>query len=347
MGRLGAIEPCVSIATVAGPSRIFERASITLTLGGALLLPSLARADEPPHDKAAGAFVEARKLIEAGNCDAAVPKLRESLSYESSIGARLSIVDCIEPRDAVSAWRLLKEASALALMNRDERLAVIEDRASVLQGRLATIKFTLPTVADQAGFELRVDGELVDRSLYRGGWAAAAGRHVVEAVFGGRRFTGAVTGELGKALTVNVVLQGDECQKAPVAASASAPAPSIDRGVTRRTLGLSLGGLGLATIANGVVFGLLTLDKKEALATECGGSASACTAPRSSLDPQRESATTTATISTVSFALGGAMLLGGAVLYFTAPSASGPRQGIRMSPRATNGGAGAMVEGTW
>ena len=273
-----------------------------------------------------------------------MPKLRESLSYESSIGGRLSIVDCIEQRDAVTAWRLLKESAVLALMNHDERVSVIENRAAILQSRLATIRFGLPPLAEQPGFELRVDGELIDRSLYRYGWSTAAGRHLVEASFNGKHFTGEVTGDLGKEVNVNIALQGEDCR--PVskeAALASAPVVIHDRGVTRRTLGLALGGLGLATIANGVVFGLLTLDKKQTLEAECGGSTATCVAPRSSLDAERESAKTTAMISNVSFAVGGAMLLGGAALYLTAPSASGPKQGVRISPRAM----GAVVEGSW
>lgn len=325
---------------------------VAVVLGGGLCVTSVARADEPSaHEKAAAAFVDARKLIEVGNCDAAVPKLRESLSYESSIGARLSIVDCIEQRDASSAWRLLKEASVLALMNHDDRLSVIEQRAAILQGRLATIKFALPAVAEQPGFELRVDGELIDRYLYRHGWSTSAGQHTIEASSSnGRRFTGHVVGEIGKEAVVTIVLQGEDCRTAaPKDAIVATPSsPIYDRGATRRAVGLAIGGLGLATIANGVIFGLLTLDKKQSLEAECGGSTAACTAPNRSLDAQRESAATTATISTASFAVGGAMLLGGAAIYLTAPSATGPRQGLRVSPQAMRGGGGgAWLEGAW
>ena len=327
---------------------MLERWAVAVVLSGGVLVSSTARADGT-HEKAASAFVEGRKLIEAGNCDAAVPKLRESLSYESSIGARLSIVDCVEQRDAVVAWRLLKEASVLALMNHDDRLSVIEQRASILQGRLAVIKFALPSASEQPGFELRVDGELIDRYIYRFGWAAAAGHHVVEASANNRRFVGAVTGEIGKEVTVNVVLQGEDCRSAPKEALMPAPAvTTIDRGATRRAVGLAIGGLGLATIANGVIFGLLTLDKKQSLESECGGSTASCVAPNRSLDGERESAKTTAAISTASFAIGGAMLLGGTAIYLTAPSANAPRQGgVRLAPQAMRSGGGAMLEGAW
>jgi hypothetical protein len=325
--------------------------AMVLVVGGGWLAPSVARADEPTsHEKASSAFVEARKLIDAGDCDGAVPKLRESLSYESSIGARLSIVDCIEQRDALRAWRLLKEASVLAVMNHDDRLSVVEQRAAILQTRLAVIKFTLPYASEQPGFELRVDGVVIDRYVYRYGWATSAGRHVIEASANGQRFTGEAIGEIGKEVTVNVVLEGERCKPAAAPVYVPPPAPIVvDRGATRRAVGLAIGGLGLATIANGVIFGLLTLDQKHSLEAACGGSTSACAAPRDSLDPERESAKTEAAISTASFAIGGAMLLGGAAIYLTAPSAnaSAPKQGVRFSPRAMRAGGGAFFEGTW
>jgi hypothetical protein len=312
----------------------------------AMGIPATAAADDytSTHDKAAAAFVEARKLIDSGNCEAAVGKLRESLSYESSIGARLSIVDCIEQRDAVNAWRTLKDASVLALMNHDDRLAVLEQRAAVLQSRLAMITFKLPAASEQPGFELRLDGELVDRYLYRSGVGVAAGRHIVEASSNGRRFTGIVNTEIGQSFPVDIVLQGEDCRKATITTAGLTTASSnsvYDRGATRRALGLSLGGLGIASIASGVVFGILTLDKKSTLQGQCGGNVGTCGAPNRSLDSETEAAKTTAAISTVSFIVGGAALLGGAAIYLTAPSP------VRVAPSVGKNGGGGTLEASW
>lgn len=308
---------------------------------GAIVVPSVAVADEPSaHEKAAASFVEARKLIDAGNCDAAVPKLRESLSYESSIGGRLSIVDCLEPRDPLAAWRLLKEASVLALMNHDDRLPVIEQRATLLQSKLAMINFKLPEAAEQPGFELRVDGLVVDRYIYRYGYAVSAGHHIIEALSNGKRFVGAVNVDTGTQATVDVALKGDDCKNAPTMVFNTESTTSnagYDRGASRRTLGLAIGGVGLASVASGVVFGILTLDKKNTLESQCGGSIGACNAPNRSLEAENEAARTTASISTVSFIVGGAALLGGLALYLTAPSSNGPKTGIRVGPGAVSG----------
>jgi hypothetical protein len=356
----------------------FVTKSVVMMMGSAALLVAASTASEhvafaqpaasaDAHEKAATAFQEGRKLIDAGSCDLAVPKLKESLQFESSIGARLSIADCIEKGDPLGAWRVLKEAASLSLINRDDRLAVAEQRAQGLQSRIAMITFKLPAGAELAGFELRVDGDLVDRYLYRSGYATTSGRHVVEATAGvgtpsPRRFVGSVSVENGVQANVDVDLRRDDCKTPRGGAATSAATPSAssasmsssgsfeDRGSSRRALALAVGGLGLAGVATGVVFGLLTLDKKDSIEASCGGSVGNCAAPRGSVDPETEAAKTSAAISTVSFAVGGAALLGAAVIYITAPSSS-PSQpiktGIRVSPQAQRGGAGLGIGGTF
>ncbi len=313
-----------------------------------------ARADDAAHDKAVTSFQEGRKYIDAGNCDAAMTKLRESLAFEPSVGARLSLAECQEASDPLGAWRALKDAASLAYVNHDERLAIAETRAATLERRLSTIRVNIPTnVLEQPGFELRVDGELVDRFHYRSGvLAVKPGKHLVEASAPLRRWSEQVASELGAATQVNVRLERDACAVPPPATVVAAPASSpviVTRdspGSARRTLGLALAGVGVAGVATGVVFGILTLNKRSKIDELCGGSASSCNAPAGSVDPERESAKTSATISTASFLAGGLAIVGGGLLYFTAPSASGAAN-VRIAPRvATNGGA-VGVEGSW
>ncbi len=310
-----------------------------------------ARADDASHEKAVASFQEGRKYIDAGSCDAAITKLRESLSFEPSVGARLSLAECQEPNDPLGAWRVLKDAASLAYVNHDERLTVAETRAAALERRLSTIRVNIPTaLMEQPGFELRVDGELVDRFHYRSGvLAVKPGKHVVEATAPLRHWSEQVASELGAATQVNVRLERDACA-APVAPIAPVAAPVVvtmePPGGARRTLGLALAGVGVAGLASGVVFGILTLNKRSKIDDLCGGSAASCNAPAGSVDPERESAKTTASLSTASFLAGGLALVGGGLLYFTAPSASGAAN-VRVAPRvATNGGA-VGVEGSW
>lgn len=318
-----------------------------------------AKADDSAHDKAAVAFQEGRKYIEAGNCDAAVTKLRESLSFEPSIGARLSLADCFEANDPLAAWHMLKDAANLAYINADDRLPLAETRAAALEKRLPTIHVSIPQATlEQPGFELRVDGELLDKFQYRTGIIATKpGKHVVEASAPLRHFAQQVDAGAGGSAQVSVRLERDTCAIAP--ASAAAPVAPVtvlaeSPGSTRRTLGLALAGAGVAGLASGVVFGILTLDKKSKIADLCGGNAGDCRAAPGSVDPERQSATTTAAISTASFIAGGVAILGGGLLYFTAPSSSSmpsstrsARASIRVAPSVGIGNAGMGLEGTW
>jgi hypothetical protein len=316
-----------------------------------------ASADDSAHDKAVVAFQEGRRYIEAGNCDAAITKLRESLSFEPSVGARLSLADCYEANDPLAAWRMLKDAANLAYINADDRLPLAETRASALEKRLATIRINVPQATlEQPGFELRIDGELIDKFNYRSGVIATKpGKHVVEASAPLRHFAQQVNADTGGTTQVSVQLQRDTCATGTV--NPTAPVAPItvmgeSPGSTRRTLGLAIAGAGVAGLASGVVFGILTLNKKSKIDDLCGGNSGDCKAPPGSVDPERSSATTSATISTASFIAGGVAVLGGGLLYFTAPSAtplpaSSTRASIRVAPRVGIDNAGMGLEGTW
>lgn len=326
-----------------------RRLTALVAVSSVLLVNTIARADDDvvkpvasTHERASAAFQEGRRLIEQGNCDAAVPKLRESLQQESSIGARFSIADCVEKTNPLEAWRVLKEAASLALFNHDERLSVAEARAAGLTSLLAMVSFRLPRGAERSDLELRVDGEIVDRYLYHSGIATTPGKHVVAAMARGRRSEKTVTSEVGVDAPVDIELRIDECVDSASPANASISMVDSDRGGVRRTLGLAIGSAGVLGLATGIAFGILTVDKKRSIEAACGGNLGNCSAAPGSLDAENESARTTAALSTVSLIVGGAALLGGAALYITAPS------GLRIGPRATGKlGAGVGVEGAW
>lgn len=312
------------------------------------LVPSPAKAEDSQHDKAVTAFQEGRKYIEQGNCDAAATKLRESIAHEPSIGARLSLADCIEASDPVGAWSLLKDAAAHAYVAHDDRLQVIEPRAVALEKKTPNIVLTIsPGAMEAPGFELRVDGAYIDRYVYKGGVIAVKpGRHVIDASAPGRRWSETVNVDAALPARVTVLLQQESCALGSGNAVPSVVATNGDApGSTRRTLGLTLAGVGIAGIASGVVFGVVTLNKKSSIDEACGGNAGSCQAPPGSVDGDRDAANTTATISTASFIAGGVALLGGAALYFTAPTATTGK--VKVTPTVARAGTGLGFEGSW
>jgi hypothetical protein len=100
---------------------------------------------------------------------------------------------------------------------------------------------------------------------------------------------------------------------APEQASAGSP---------RKTAGLVVGAVGLTTLAVGAVFGLLTSAASRRQQDACA-SPTSCSDRAQALS-EHDTAQTDGAISTVGFVAGGALLVGGALLYLTAPSVAEP-----------------------
>jgi hypothetical protein len=119
----------------------------------------------------------------------------------------------------------------------------------------------------------------------------------------------------------------------------SASQTSDSSGDTQRTVGLVLGGAGVVGLVVGSVFGLMSKATYNEASQGCrdGGT---CTTS----DAQHgQDAHSQATTSTVVFVVGGALIAGGAVLYFTAPKAGS----IGVAPAVGTNGVGLSMTGVW
>jgi hypothetical protein len=121
----------------------------------------------------------------------------------------------------------------------------------------------------------------------------------------------------------------------------SAPAADRSSGSSQRTIGLVLGGVGLAGVAVGVVTGLLAISKNSDAEKLCPTDG-ACRSAEG-VDAN-ESARSMGTVSTIGFVAGGALVSAGAVLFFTAPSSA--RTGsLQLTPIA--GPSAVGLRGAW
>jgi hypothetical protein len=313
-------------------------------------VPARARAEPAyDHDRAVATFEEGRRLLEQGNCTAAITKLNESLGHEPSVGARLSLADCYQNTDPLAAWRSLREAARLAYVKHDERLSVAQKRAAELEAKLPRVRVALPPAAfDDPGFELRLDGAPVDPYFYKEGLLAMEpGKHVIEASAPRRHFAQTIVAEATTPRTVSVALEPDVRPATPPAPTGGVSERRDDTGNTQRTLGIAVGAVGVAGVALGAAFGFVTLSKKNDLSNACGGNVGACTATPGSLDADREAAKAAATVSTVSFIVGGVAIASGVVLYVTAPRASAQTGRVGVAPAVGRNGAGLDLVGRW
>jgi hypothetical protein len=119
-------------------------------------------------------------------------------------------------------------------------------------------------------------------------------------------------------------------QLPPPASSDEAAAPRPQESHTRRTIGLLVGGVGLAGLATGTVTGLLAMSSWSTAQGECPHY-TGCS--QQAMHDQTQ-ASGLAKVSTVAFIAGGALTAVGAVVVLTAPAGDTGRVGFSLSPAA-------------
>jgi len=138
----------------------------------------------------------------------------------------------------------------------------------------------------------------------------------------------------------------------PAAPPAAPPAPAADVGrsggmSTLRLLGLVSGGVGVAGLAAGGVFGVMTGSAWNSQKSDCA-SATNC-AHHDQAVSDHATLTTDSTVATIGFVAGGALLAAGAVLFLVGgpghvePAASG----LVVIPGIAPGGAGLSLHGAF
>jgi hypothetical protein len=145
--------------------------------------------------------------------------------------------------------------------------------------------------------------------------------------------------EADKDRRVQVVLGAPVATPSDAGASPSSSGPS--EGSTQRLIGLVVGGAGVVGVVIGGVFGLVAKSTyNNAFQNECGNKSNGCSSQGAN---DGQTAFSQATVSTVGFIAGAALLAGGAVLYFTAPRGGT----VAIAPTVGTTGGGLSVAGAW
>lgn len=340
----------------------------------ALVIGWAGRAQAQPSDQKAVAehlFEEGRARLVDKDYAAACLKLAESQRLDPSIGTALYLAACYEKMGkTASAWALFREAEELAARGGDsKRAAIARARAEALAPKLSKLTIVVPESARVEGLTVTRDAAAVSASIWGAGVPIDPGAHVIEVKAPGKvafstsiDVTGASTelvippledaprAEPPKPEPVTrppePVTQPREPQKAP-----APPAPAVSTWGGQRTLGLTLGSVGVAGLLAGVVFTLRTSALvDDASAKGCDTSASPVRCPdnpdgRAGLASMDDARKTWRPMSIAAFAAGGALTAVGGWLFFTAPSTSTSRA-LVVTPSLGAGGGGLLVEGS-
>jgi hypothetical protein len=290
-----------------------------------------ARADDAPDQKATAQllFEQGRSAVEQGRFAEACPKFAESQRLDPGIGTQLWLADCYENNgQTASAWVTFKEAAAAAALRHDKREEVARQGASSLEPKLSRLMIVVPEAAALQGLEVRRDGVVLGALEWGAAIPVDPGVHAIAVGAPGRKAWSTTVELPAKPDTLQVTIPALEpaplpSQESSASGSAAAtspreaPAPSSASPPNRwRTIGLVTGGVGLVVIGVGTV---LSFVAKSAYDDSNAGHCH----PDNACDPtglqDRSHGFALATGATVAMIAGAAAVVGGAVLYFTAP----------------------------
>lgn len=299
-------------------------------------------------------YKSALDLMEEGRDAEACPKLKQSQEIDPAVGTLLYLGLCYErigkPASAWATYRAAGEASRKA--NQPERREIAMERASKIEPTLSTLTLRLPQEAHVTGIQIILDGSPVGTASIGVPMPVDPGPHRIEVSAPGHV---AMTEDVlvepnGATHTVNLrsleALDSPQpVESAPPTAdskSVQAEAPATN---TQKTIGLVVGGVGLAGLAVGSYFGLDMRSKENEAKDNCDNYPTNCTPAGLSAN---EDASTAAGYATVGFIVGGAALIGGIVLYATAPNQEPVGvASLRIDPRLATDGGGLSFGGRW
>ena len=277
-------------------------------LACAALAAPRAAAAQTPNPAAVQLFEEGRKLLGEQKYAEACPKLAESQRLSPGVGTLLNLGKCYEALGkTASAWTSYKEAVFLGKKLNDDRVPLAEQNAAAIEPRLMRLQITMQG-GDVAGLAVRRD----DQDVGKGGFGTPIpvdpGDHIIEATAPGYSVwsTHAVTNRDGQTFTVTI--------------PALVPKPADDTAAAAsplRPVAYAVGGVGVAGLIVGGVFGGLASSAASKVKNECPKNI--CS---SAQQGDLSSANTKALVSTIGLSVGGAALATGVVLFVVSRSSA-------------------------
>ena len=316
----------------------------------ALTLVGVAPHAEAQEGIAEQLFLEGRKLMAEQKFELACSKFKAAHDLDrTATGTLLNLALCHERINrTATAWAEFRQVAAESADRREDRVKLAREHEAALAPRLSRVRIVVPPAARAPGLVLVLDdGQPIAEASWGTDLPIDPGPHVIHAS-APARISASVPVTIGetadrKLLTI------------PVLADAPVPAPSIGvddiarerneaKRQTRRLIGYSLGGVGLATVAVGLAFGLSAKNQNERAKSLCNADG-VCPDASTKDEASRTlaNADTAATLANILSIGGGALVAGGAVLVLTAlPSAKGA-VALRVTPMW--GGAGLVLGG--
>jgi serine/threonine-protein kinase len=344
------------------------RVSGAAVFAAALLAPAgTARAQVSSGNEkvtAEALFEDARGLVAQGRYAEACPKFADSERLDPSPATVLNLANCWEKAGrTATAWATYMEAASLAnAVGRKDYLAAAQRHADALAPKLA--RLTVSVQEPVEGMQVRRDGVLVDRAEWGAPLPIDTGSHAIDASAPGHKAWALrveVTQDASSATVTVPALEAAPVEASPPSSPTAQPAglsfpavspvsPPADTGAqnggSQRTVGLVLAGLGVVGLGVATGFAVSAKSKYNDSLANCQqppGNHDLCDAEGVT---QRNDARSRGDVATVLFGVGAAALVGGGVLWLTAPRAPAGGKGLALLVLEPTLG-GAIVKGAW
>jgi hypothetical protein len=293
-------------------------------------------------------FNRGMERMDAGDFEHACPAIAESYRLDPRPGTLFTLAEC-ESRRGRLATAYARYGDYLALYDtlpaekqrrQQGRDRVAKDQRTALGRQVPELTISLGPAAPRDGIVKRDDLILAGASLGVP-LPVDPGEHVVTLEVPGKprveRRVSLAPGEKKVILVDAVELPPAAATPPPPPRAAAAPSPppaplSGPGPSKQRIAAYATGGVGVAGLAVGAIFGSFALSKKGTVSSECGvgGDATACSpAGLKAVDAGR----TFGNVSTVGFVAGGALLATGVVLFVTDRRQAPPAQSAATVPR--------------
>jgi hypothetical protein len=288
---------------------------------------------------AEAAFKRGKELMAENKPAEACPKFEESHRLDPSVGALLNLGRCYEQLgQTASAWVRYKEAATLArTLGQTERETVARDLATALEPKLSRVR--IDATSRVQGMRITRNNEEVGIALLGDALPVDPGQLKVEVTAPGYK-PWSTTIEIGKEADLKTVLIPALTvdPKSP-----SSPGSSGSSGL--RTTAFVVGGVGVAALGAGAVFGGLAVKDKGEADALC---------PNKSCNSEGfahiEAAKNKALISTISIGVGAGAVAAGVVLFIVSRPSAPPKDSARRTwivPTFGPQAGGAAVIGTF
>ncbi|WP_394839752.1 tetratricopeptide repeat protein [Pendulispora rubella] len=293
-------------------------------------------------------FREGKAAMREKRYDEACSKFAESMRLDPQMGTLLNLAACHEMNGkTASAWGEFNEVMAQAARSgQSSRVEFAKQHAAAVEAKLSRVKF-VSAPPTSAGATIKIDGKAVGAGALGTSIPMDPGSHRIEVSASGKKSRD-VTFDVPQGPSTTEIqvpaLDDASVATAPSAEPTTPKEPSRSPSSGKRTAGFVLGGVGIAGLAAGAIFGVVYLGKKSDY-NQCTGF---CGGSEQADQDQKSSAQTMGWISTAAFGVGIVGLAAGTILILTSKPASAEKSAqLRVVPSLSLQRGGVSLEGAF